>query len=127
MKKLSYLLMAISLVFCVSCTNKNDKTADDSKATATEKENTNTDNTPKYTGSPAFVEIMTYFDETETKLENCTQEQYKEIHDITYETVLGKYGENDVTPEENETLRVRWGEFVNNVAEKAKDFGMNAE
>ena len=76
---------------------------------------------------PAFVEIMTYLDETEAKLDNCTREQFMDIHKLTYETVLSKYGENDITAEENETLRVRYGEFVNKVAEKAKDFGMGDE
>ena len=50
-----------------------------------------------------------------------------DIHKLTYETVLSKYGENDITAEENETLSVRYGEFVNKVAEKAKDFGMGEE
>lgn len=43
-----------------------------------------------------------------------------DIHKLTYETVLSKYGEKDITAEENETLRVRYGEFVNKVAEKRK-------
>ena len=58
-------------------------------------------------------------------LKKCGEFMY--IHKLTYETVLSKYGENDITAEENETLRVRYGEFVNKVAEKAKDFGMGEE
>ena len=127
MKKLSYILMAMALVFCVSCKQNNDTKSPAEENTALETETTTTESAPKYEGSPAFVEIMTYLDETEAKLDNCTREQFMDIHKLTYETVLSKYGENDITAEENETLRVRYGEFVNKVAEKAKDFGMGDE
>ena len=116
--------MAMGLVFCVSCNQNNDTKSPATENTAPETETTTTESTPKYEGSPAFVEIMTYLDETEAKLDNCTREQFIEIHKLTYETVLSKYGEDDITAEENETLRVRYGEFVKKVAEKAKDFGM---
>ena len=127
MKKLSYLLMAICLIFCVSCHKNNDTKSTAKENTATEAESTPTENTPKYEGSPAFVEIMTFFDEKEAQLENCDYDQFMEIHKMTYETVLSKYGEDDITSEENEVLHARYGEFVEKVAEKAKDFNMGEE
>ena len=124
MKKLSYILMAMGLVFCVSCNQNNDTKSPADENTVIETETTTVESTPKYEGSPAYVEIMTYFDNTEAQLENCSLEQYKLIHKMTYETVLAKYDEDDITPEENEELRVRYGQFVEKVAEKAKDFDM---
>lgn len=124
MKKLSYLLMAICLVFCVSCNNNTDTESTTNENTATEAETTPAENTPKYEGSPAFVEVMTFLDEKEAMLENCDYDQFMEIHKLTYENVLHKYSEDDITSEENETLRLRYKDFVEKVAEKAKDFNM---
>lgn len=128
MKKLSFLLMSLCLLLCVSCGEKKPTESPANMGDNTEIEATtttsSTESTPKYEGSPAYVEIMTYFDNTEAQLENCNLEQYQLIHKMTYETVLAKYGEDDITPEENEELRVRYGQFVEKVAEKAKDFGM---
>ena len=127
MKKLSYILMSIGLVFCVSCNQNGDTKSAPEEKSATETEAATTESTPKYEGSPAFVEIMTFLDNTEAQLDNCTREQFMDIHKITYDTVLAKYGEDDITAEENEVLRVRYGKFVEKVAEKAKDFGMGDE
>lgn len=57
--------MVICLVFCVSCNNNND-----TESAATETESATPENTPKYEGSPAFVEVMTFLDEKEAMLEN---------------------------------------------------------
>ena len=127
MKKLSYLLMALCLVFCVSCNNNNATESTANENPATEAEITTPENTPKYEGSPAFVEVMTFLDEKEAMLESCDYDQFMEIHKLTFENVLQKYSADDITSEENETLRVRYGEFVEKVAEKAKDFNMGEE
>lgn len=127
MKKLSYLLMAICLVFCVSCNNNNATESTANENPATEAESTTPENTTKYEGSPAFVEVMTFLDEREALLENCDYDQFMKIHKLTFENVLHKYSADDITSEENETLRVRYGEFVEKVAEKAKDFNMGEE
>lgn len=61
----------MALVFCVSCKQNNDTKSPAEENTVLETETTTTESTPKYEGSPAFVEIMTYLDETEAKLDNC--------------------------------------------------------
>ena len=127
MKKLSYLLMALCLVFCVSCNNNNATENTANENPATEAENTTPESTPKYEGSPAFVEVMTFLDEKEAMLESCDHDQFMEIHKLTFENVLQKYSADDITPEENETLRLRYKDFVEKVAEKAKDFNMGEE
>jgi hypothetical protein len=124
MKKLSYLLMAICLVFFVSCHNNNDTESAATENAATETESATPENAPKYEGSPAFVEVMTFLDEKEAMLENCDYDQFMEIHKLTFENVIHKYSADDITSEENETLRLRYKDFVDKVAEKAKDFNM---
>ena len=119
--------MALCLVFCVSCNNNNATESTANENPATEAETTTPENAPKYEGSPAFVEVMTFLDEKEAMLESCDYDQFMEIHKMTFENVLQKYSADDITPEENETLRVRYGEFVEKVAEKAKDFNMGEE
>ena len=119
--------MVICLVFCVSCNNNNDTESAATENAATETESATPENTPKYEGSPAFVEVMTFLDEKEAMLESCDYDQFMEIHKMTFENVLQKYSADDITPEENETLRLRYKDFVEKVAEKAKDFNIGEE
>ena len=116
--------MAISLVFCVSCNQNSDKKSADDENSVSKTDTTICDSTQKYHGSPAFVEVMNFLDETEAQLDTCNREQFIEIHKLTYENVFAKYGKDDITTEENETLRVRYRDFVTKVVEKARDFDM---
>ena len=55
-------MMALCLIFCVSCNKKSGQDSMDSEKTQVAN---------KWQGSPAFVEYMTFLDEIEAKVEKC--------------------------------------------------------
>lgn len=111
MKKLTYLLMALCLLFvAVGCKKKADNPQPQPD---------------KYTGSQAFVAAMTYLDDYEAALKNCkTYEEYSECSDKfrDLEVELSKkYGNLSNLPEkEMKKIEERYGE-VEKLDEKIAD------
>ena len=102
MKKLTYLLMAVCLIFCVSCSKNSGQGS--SAAAGSSKDSEKTEVANKWKGSPAFVEYMTLLDGFEAKVKNCKScdalEDLGDEFDEKVEILEEKYP--DFEPEEAE-------------------------
>jgi hypothetical protein len=118
MKKLAYLLMALGLVFFVSC-NKN------SGQGSMDYEKTQVAN--KWQGSPAFVEYMTFLDEIEAKVEKCKScdelEDLGDEFDEGIEALEEKYPDYEPAGKEKEQMSQKAHHLFDLIVEQEKKMG----
>ena len=123
MKRLAYLLMALSLVFFVSC-NKNSGQGDAAVAESS-KYSGNTEVAKKWEGSPAYVEYMTFLDGFEGKVKKCKScDELEDILDVLDEKieVLGeKYPDFEPEGEEEQQMEQRSMDLMKLIFEQGKE------
>ena len=125
MKRLAYLLMALSLVFFVSC-NKNSGQGDAAVAESS-KDSGNTEVAKKWEGSPAYVEYMTFLDGFEGKVKKCKScdelEDLGDEFDEGIEDLEEKYPDYEPAGKEKEQMSQKAHYLFDLIVEQEKKMG----